>query len=408
MFFNNIFKILIMRSSLLIGLIALNSLLFSCGNKDLKSQNTGKSHKFIIEGKFENGNGRSLYLQKIGINDLVPLDTIVLDEKGDFIFRGSISTPEFIIIKTEDGPFINTLLYGREKVIIKADYNDIQKYSIEGSDESIKIKELSVETMRVINEIDKLNVMARDSANSPNYATLRIQGQEKFQSLVGELKAYSQKFIDENSSSLVSLLALSSQIGPQMSVFNPETDLKVFASRDSILFAIYPQNPLVQNLHEYVTIIKAQLTAQAQSAPEGMEIGTQVPDISLPSPDGKIITLSSLRGKIVLLDFWAAWCQPCRMENPNLVENYKKYHDKGFEIYQVSLDRTREDWINGIKQDNLNWTHVSELKYWNSSVVKQFNINGIPMSYLLDREGKIIATGLRGPALGAKLQELLP
>jgi thiol-disulfide isomerase/thioredoxin len=137
-----------------------------------------------------------------------------------------------------------------------------------------------------------------------------------------------------------------------------------------------------------------------------LDIGQDVPEISLNSPEGKPIKLSSLKGKIVLLDFWASWCQPCRHENPNLVENYRKYHSLGFEIYQVSLDRNREEWLNGIKQDHLDWVHVSDLKYWESSVVSMFNIRGIPMNYLLDREGKVIARNLRGPELGEKLTEV--
>jgi peroxiredoxin len=248
--------------------------------------------------------------------------------------------------------------------------------------------------------------MARDSMDSPNYAAIRVRNNEEFVDLMTGLKEYSQNFINENSGSLISLLALYGQVGPQVMVFHPIKDLDVYEKTDSTLFSIYPSLPLVLSLHEHVAVIKAQLAAKQQPSPGTFTPGTQVPDISLASPDGKIIKLSSLRGKIVLLDFWAAWCQPCRQENPTLVENYKLFHSKGFEIYQVSLDRTREDWLNGIKQDQLNWTHVSDLKYWESSVVSQFNIQGIPMNYLLDKEGKVIASNLRGPELGEKLQEL--
>jgi thiol-disulfide isomerase/thioredoxin len=395
-----------MRSPLFISLILINTILFSCGNKGEKNQDSGKSHKFSIEGIFENGNGRELYLQKIGAENFIPLDTITINEKGEFSFKGSTSDPDFFIIRTEDGPFINLILYGHEKVKITADYKNLNNYSVEGSEESIKISELSKETTKVISEIDKLNLLARDSSDSPNFAAIQVKSNEKFKSLMAGLKSYSQFFINENSGSLISLLALYGQVGQQMMVFHPINDLHVYEKTDSSLFAIYPSHPLVLNLHEYIAVIKSQLAAQQQAAPGTFAVGVEVPDISLPSPEGKTIKLSSLRGKIVLLDFWASWCQPCRHENPTLVENYNKYRNKGFEIYQVSLDRTRQDWVNGIKQDQLNWTHVSDLKYWESSVVSQFHIQGIPMNYLLDKDGKVIDSNLRGPALGEKLQEL--
>jgi len=107
-----------------------------------------------------------------------------------------------------------------------------------------------------------------------------------------------------------------------------------------------------------------------------------------------------------LLDFWASWCAPCRGENPNLVANYKKYHDKGFEIFQVSLDQSKDSWIKAIKADQLNWHHVSDLKYWSSAPAKLYGVRGIPANFLLDKDGKIIAKNLRGPALGMKLKEL--
>ncbi len=395
-----------MQQKLLTILAILSLLLLSCNSNDKAFSKTGKLHKFTVEGKFENGTGRTIYLEKIGIENFIPLDTTLIDKNGEFEFVASTSIPEFFIIRSEEGQFINLLLYGKEKVKITSDYSNLLEYTVEGSEESDKIRELNMETSRIIKEMDKFNQMARDSADSPNYVAIRMKNNENFQLLMAELKEYSQNFINENDGSLISLLALYGQVGPQMMVFHPIKDLNIYEKTDSILYDKYPEVPLVENLHEYVSVIQAQIATQQQQAGGRFAPGAEVPDIALLSPEGKIIKLSSLRGKIVLLDFWAAWCQPCRQENPNLVENYSKYNKKGFEIYQVSLDRTREDWIDGIKQDKLNWTQVSELKYWESSVVSQFGIQGIPMNYLLDKEGKVIASNLRGPALGEKLEEI--
>jgi peroxiredoxin len=135
-------------------------------------------------------------------------------------------------------------------------------------------------------------------------------------------------------------------------------------------------------------------------------IGQPAPEIALPNPDGQIVKLSSMKGKYVLVDFWAKWCGPCRQENPNVVRAYNKYKDKGFTVFGVSLDRSREDWLKAIKEDGLTWTHVSDLKYWQSEAAKTYNITGIPFSVLLDPNGVIIAKNLRGAALDAKLEEI--
>jgi len=137
-----------------------------------------------------------------------------------------------------------------------------------------------------------------------------------------------------------------------------------------------------------------------------LAIGSIAPEIELPNPQGDIVKLSSLRGAYVLIDFWAAWCGPCRKENPNVVNMYNKYREKGFEIFGVSLDRNREDWIKAIDNDGLIWTHVSDLKYFNSEAARIYNINAIPATYLIDRQGKIIGKNLRGKVLEEKLEEI--
>lgn len=138
------------------------------------------------------------------------------------------------------------------------------------------------------------------------------------------------------------------------------------------------------------------------------DVGKEAPDISLTAPDDKTYSLKDLRGKVVLLDFWASWCGPCRRENPTVVAAYEKYKSKGFEIFSVSLDKAKDPWVKAIEQDKLSWKyHVSDLQFWNSAAARAYGVSSIPASFLLDKDGKIIAKNLRGDVLEQKLAEVL-
>ncbi|MCX7863097.1 MAG: TlpA family protein disulfide reductase [Bacteroidales bacterium] len=165
-----------------------------------------------------------------------------------------------------------------------------------------------------------------------------------------------------------------------------------------------------------ITLSQAKLYGQDKKTkvPIGTEVGNKAPELKYNNPEGKEIALSSLKGKIVLIDFWASWCGPCRRENPYVVAAYKKYKDKkfnngkGFTIYSVSLDKSLESWKKAIEQDSLIWeNHVSDLKYWNSEPAKLYGVQGIPMNWLIDGNGIIIAKNLRGKALEEKLESLV-
>ena len=255
--------------------------------------------------------------------------------------------------------------------------------------------------------MQELNKIYRNNSKSPNFDSILNDLNIRSKAILDTQKVYTQQFVKKHLNSMVSLLVLYQQIAPGTYILDPMKDFTYYKMVDSSLMKSYPQSDPVITFHAQMAQLRAR-HEQEEIANRTLGIGKVPPDIALPTPKGDTLRLSSLHGKVVLLDFWASWCSPCRRENPNIVKTYNRFHRKGFDILQVSLDRTKEAWLNGIKQDHLEqWHHVSDLGYWQSSVVQLYHIQGIPTNYLLNRDGKIIAKNLRGQALAQKLEEIL-
>ena len=169
----------------------------------------------------------------------------------------------------------------------------------------------------------------------------------------------------------------------------------------------FPEDENLRNLQQTYMNYKTQAAELESKRRQKSWIGKSAPDLEMPDINGKTVSLKSFRGKYVLVDFWASWCGPCRQENPNIVKAYNDFKGRNFTIVGVSLDRDKTNWLQAIKQDQLNWTHISDLAYWNSAAVTIFKFDAIPYNVLLDPQGKVIAEGLRGDALIQKLEELL-
>jgi thiol-disulfide isomerase/thioredoxin len=168
---------------------------------------------------------------------------------------------------------------------------------------------------------------------------------------------------------------------------------------------VYFADQFIERFEETDPAVTARLQQELKEA-RSLMVGGTAPDFSQETPEGEMLTLSELRGKVVLLDFWASWCGPCRKENPNVVRVYEKYKDQGFEILSVSLDNKKDRWLQAIEKDKMDWHHVSDLKGWQNEVAQTYDVHSIPQTILLDPDGKILARNLRGRSLEAKLAEL--
>lgn len=231
---------------------------------------------------------------------------------------------------------------------------------------------------------------------------------EEYTAEINKLRARSienaKQLIEKNPNSPVCLSALQ--------VISPKEDMATFKSVAKSLETVMGNSGYLANLNKTIVQIEEQAKMEAlqreqqEAMAAKLAIGKEAPEIALNDPNGQLQKLSDLKGKYVLIDFWASWCKPCRRENPNVVRLYNKYKNKGFEVFSVSLDRNEQAWKNAIMADNLTWTHVSDLKFWNSAAAQLYGVNAIPKTFLLDKEGKILAKDLRGKALENKLAEL--
>jgi thiol-disulfide isomerase/thioredoxin len=351
--------------------------------------------------------GEYILLTKLSSNALTPIDSIKLSDDGTFKFKTKIEHPAFYVLKISQSNFLTMVLEPGEKVVLKA-HKDSLNYpvSITGSAGTELLVDYNNNLRRTIDKFTGLNEIYMQNSDSPELPAVLESLDSMAQNYLNEINTYTKEYIDNNLSSLVSLVALYQQVAPNVYVLNPTRDLDYFIKVDSSLSRLYPEYEPVNSLHQQVQEMAGQIKMQsAMTPPTGS--AAEAPEIALPTPEGDTIKLSSTRGSIVLLDFWAAWCAPCRQENPNLVKAYNTYRRKGFQIYQVSLDKSKDAWVKGIEDDQLGkWIHVSDIQYWNSIVVPLYHIESIPHNLLLDKEGRVIASNLRGEKLQEKLAEI--
>ena len=382
-----------MRKSVLPVLLVF--LLFSCNNKDKNS--------FTVSGTLQNASSKVVYIEESNLTsgEKKVKDSADIGSGGKFSLKvDAVEEGVYNLRLQNDAPPFATIINDASKINVDADFNkQFDFYSVTGSKDSKAIQEYLAKVSEM--QRDKFTIAFQaDSIKKNNGDSVLAESlKAKQKQITNELKAYTQQIVQQSQKAPLAFFVLATYQGWAS---NPNYKMNGFSSQELIGLL----NEMVNKFPGRTDIAGVRNGLESQ-IPKTLWVGKPAPEISLPDTEGRTVTLSSFRGKYVLVDFWASWCGPCRRENPNVVEAYSQFRNKNFTILGVSLDKQKEAWEKAIVEDNLNWTHVSDLKYWQSEIVPVYQVSSIPFNVLVDPDGKIIAENLRGYALEQKLQEIL-
>jgi thiol-disulfide isomerase/thioredoxin len=326
-----------------------------------------------------------VYLKLATDSGITDIDSAFTDKEGKFRFVGKPEEDRLYVLDIYGKQNI-PLFLNPGKITITTDGEERSpNYTIEGSPNSLVFKQFEQLRRAFDKETEQLEAMYQNMRTTGNdLGALKIS--LRYDSLQATYKSDLKKLIWSAGVSPVAYLATG--------LLSTDEDFEFLDSLEKRFVAEKPEAYYTKKMTLLLEV------------PRKLTMGNPVPDLELETPEGKKISISSLKGKVVLVDFWASWCKPCRQENPNVVKLYDKYKAKDFEILGVSLDNDKDRWIKAIADDKLSWKHISDLKGWQSKACSTFNVSSIPFTLLIDKEGKLIAKGLRGEALENKLKEI--
>ena len=390
-------KIILRMNRIFLGIAFILLFFTSCKDEPIK---------YTINGDISGAS--NMYIKVIDMTKpgLQP-DSLQLDVMGRFSFKKQSNQPGDYIFFFKKADYFRVTPLPNETILIKAQSNKlIETHEIYGSEESVQVSKIIKNHYKSVKVIDTLNQYYLNNQLNPALDSIIVRLAFINDSVYNAERSYLESFIEANSSSLASYIALSLKFELNRNIFIIKRDLKYFEMVDTALYNRFDTIDIVKMMNAYVSLNRSKIKKEEVKKSKSL-IGKQAPPISLPNVKGDTLTLVSLRGKYVLVDFWGTWCRPCRKENPNLRMAYGKYKKKGFEIFQVAIEHNKTDWKNTIREDKLYWKYqVSELTYMNSKIAREYYVKAIPTNYLINPEGVVIAKNLFGEALQAKLSEL--
>ena len=336
------------------------------------------SNEYTLNGTINLEDGQSVLL--FGVDDesqLMPIDTVKV-EAGTFSFSGSAKYPEMHYLNFEGVRSLLPLVIEPGIITVQVNKDSIQNASVRGTKSNIDVSQF-------LEEVSTFNMALREISFELRNAMLQKDSlnisdlQDQYDNMVAKLTDFELSYITDNPDSYVSSLILEQQV----------TSGQIDSAEAQLLFDQLDGH--IKKTKSAQNIEKLLNPEEVEKEKEFPEVGEIAPDFQAPSQTGELNSLYKTKGKFTVIDFWASWCKPCRDQSPELVELHNNYRSKGLTIMSVSLDRNNERWLQAIKDDNLNWTHVSNLKHWKDPIAAEYNVRSIPELFLIDEKGAVLA-----------------
>jgi len=354
------------------------------------------NHKFTIIGNIAGMPEQTVILEQLNANDII---TIVDSERskpdGHFELSGISPEPGLYRVHFRQNKFI-LLSIDKGNVKVTSDWNSLENYTVAGMVASEELETFLAAIRGHLRDFNTMSVVL-DTLKAKGNDSILAEAKKNFQDMRQHFTQFVEHYADSTHFEPNAIFAAR--------MLNPASEgsfLELFTQNINTKFA---GTKMTKEFTEYY--VKVSPKQRIQTNKGALDPGSKAPELVLSTADGKVITLSSLRGKYVLIDFWASWCKPCRGENPNVVAAYQKYKDKNFTILGVSLDNNKDAWQKAVLDDHLEWTQVSDLKGWSSAAALIYSVQSIPSNFLIDPNGNIVTSDLRGEALEKVLENLL-